>query len=146
MSSLKSDLNVFYSDDGTIGGTLEDITADLKLIEEQGKDLGLQLMINVEKSELIAKDQSSASNVLSIFPGLQYVPPAQASLLGSPLGEEAMVISLETQIHQLKVIGERLHHLHSHDAITILHHSFAVPKLLHVLWTSPAFLSPLLLS
>ena len=144
VSSLKSDLNVFYLDDGTIGGTLEDITADLRFIEEQGKDLGLQL--NVEKSELIAKDQSSASNVLSIFPGLQYVPPAQASLLGSPLGEEAMVISLETQIHQLKVIGERLHHLHSHDAITILRHSFAVPKLLHVLRTSPAFLSPLLLS
>jgi hypothetical protein len=95
VSSLKSDLNVFYLDDGTIGSTLEDIIADLKLLEEQGKDLGLQL--NVEKSELIAKDQSSASNVLSIFPGLQYVPPGQASLLLSHLGEEAMVISSENQ-------------------------------------------------
>ena len=34
--------------------------------------------------------------------------------------------------------------LHLHDAITILRHSFSIPKLLHTLCTSPAFSSPIL--
>ena len=39
-----------------MGGNLDDITADLKTIEEQDQDLGLYL--NVEKSELIVHNQS----------------------------------------------------------------------------------------
>ena len=41
-------------------------------------------------------------------------------------------------------MGDRLCHLHSHDAITLLRHSFAIPKILHVLRTSPCFNSPCL--
>ena len=40
-------------------------------------------------------------------------------------------------------MGERLCHLQMHNAITILRHSLSIPKLLHILQTSPAFLSPL---
>ena len=57
-----------------------------------------------------------------------------------------MSVLLENQVHQLRVIGERLHHLYSHDALTLLRHSFAIRKLLHILRTSPAFQSPLLLA
>ena len=57
-----------------------------------------------------------------------------------------MNICLEKQLHSLKLIGERLHHLQMHDAITILRSSFSIPKLLHILRTSPAFSSPLLKS
>ena len=144
VSSLTSEFSVFYLDDGTIGGNLDDITADLKRIEEQGQDLGLYL--NVEKSELISHNQSTVDDVLSTFPGLQFVHAQQATLLGSPLGGEAMDACLDSQLHQLKLIGERLCHFQSHDAFTILRHSFALPKLLHILRTSPAFSSPHLLS
>ena len=51
---------------------------------------------------------------------------------------------LEEQLHQLNVLGDRLCHLQMHDAITILRNSFSIPKLLHILRTSPAFSSPLL--
>ena len=57
MSSLKSEYKVFYLDDGTIGGTLEDISEDLKYIEEEGQNLGLHL--NVAKSELIYNNYCS---------------------------------------------------------------------------------------
>ena len=54
---------------------------------------------------------------------------------------------LDSQISNLQLIGERLHHLHTHDALTLLCHSFSVPKLLNVLRTSPAFqAAPLLVS
>ena len=46
-------------------------------------------------------------------------------------------------IYRLQLIGERLSHLSMHDAITILRHSFSIPKLLYIyiLCTSPAFSS-----
>ena len=88
VSSLTSEFSVFYLDDGTIGGNLDDITADLKRIEEQGQDLGLYL--NVEKSELISHNQSTVDDVLSTFPGLQFVHAQQATPLGSPLGGDAI--------------------------------------------------------
>ena len=37
----------------------------------------------------------------------------------------------------LELMGDRLRYLHSHDAITLLRHSFAIPKMLHILRTSP---------
>ena len=83
---------------------------------------------------------------LSDFPGLQLTPPNKAVLLGSPLGEESMSDLLSAPLHPLKVIGDRLQHLHSHNAITLLRHSFAIPKVLHLLHMSPTFRSPLLVS
>ena len=144
VSSLSSEFNVFYLDDGTIGGNLADLQADFQRIEDQGQALGLYL--NVDKSELISYDESAVTAVLSAFPGLQFIRAHQATLLGSPLGQGAMDICLEVQHHQLKMIGERLCHLQTHDTITILRHSFSIPKLLHILRTSPTFTSPLLVS
>ena len=144
VSSLSSEFNVFYLDDGTIGGNLNDLQSDLLRIEDEGQSLGLYL--NVVKSEIISCEQSAVGDVLSAFPGLRFVDIHQASLLGSPLSSGAMVACLDFQIAQLKLIGERLCHLQTHDAITILRHSFAIPKLLHILRTSPAFSSPLLTS
>ena len=67
-------------------------------------------------------------------------------LLGSPLGTSSLELVLDSQISNLQLIGERLHHIHTHNALTLLHHSFFVPKLLHVLRTSPAFqAAPLLI-
>ena len=142
VSDLKSECKVFYLDDGTLGGSLQVLSKDLKYIEEEGWKLGLHL--NVSKSEVIASDQSVVGNLLSEFPGLRFTHPSKATLLGSPLGMDAMAPILQSQIESLQLIGDRMHHLHAHDSLTLLHHSFSIPKLLHVLRTSPAFKSPLL--
>ena len=55
-------------------------------------------------------------------------------------------IAVGCTIGKFQLIVERLHHLHAHDALTQLRHSFSIPKLLHVLHTSPAFQTPLLIS
>ena len=44
----------------------------------------------------------------------------------------------------LKRMGERVCHLRSHDALTQLCHSLAIPKLLLNLRTAPSFLSTVL--
>ena len=142
VSSLSSEFKAFYLDDGTLGGSVEDIVADLQRIEDQGKALGL--FLNVDKSEVVSDSESAVGHLLSTFPGLQYVQASHAILLGSPLGSEALQVCFEEQLHQLNVIGKRLCHLQMHDAITILRHSFSIPKLLHILRTSPACSSPFL--
>ena len=141
VSSLSSEFNVFYLDDRTIGD-LQDLENDLARIESVGKSL--RLVLNINKSEVISHNKSAVSSLLSPLPDLQFTDVEHAQLLGSPLGGAAMHFSLQEQLHQLKLIGERLCHLSMHDAITILRHSFSIPKLLHILRTSPAFSSPFL--
>ena len=114
----------------------------LHTIETEGTALGLTM--NVSKSEIVSHSESAISPILSAFPGLEFTHADETVLLGSPLGNAAMHTCLEDQIRQLKLVGERLCHLYLHDAITILRHSFSIPKLLHTLRTSPAFSSPIL--
>ena len=71
------------------------------------------------------------------------VEPSCATLLGCPIGDLHCVSAvLVDKIHLLKVMGERLQHIFTHDAFLLLRHSFALPKLLYTFRTSPCFLSP----
>ena len=81
LSILVSEFKVSFLDDGTMGGDLDDLTTDLKRINEEGQALGL--ILNVSKSELISHDQSKLGIMFSIFQVLVFVDP---TLLGSPLG------------------------------------------------------------
>ena len=42
----------------------------------------------------------------------------------------------------LELMGDRLSLLPSHDALLLLRHSFAIPKVLYLVRTAPCFLSP----
>ena len=113
-----------------MGGDLDDLTADLKRINEEGQALGLTL--NMSKSELISHDQSKLGTMFPTFQDLVFVDLKDATLLGSPPGPNSIIDCLHSQINQLRLVGERFCHLETHDAITILHHSLAIPKLLHI--------------
>ena len=115
---------------------------DLQLIETVA-EIGLEL--NNEKSEIITNDPVSRGTVLCSLPGARVVDPSEACLLGSPLGDVASVSdTLSGKIHALEVMGDRLGYMSAHDALILLRNSFSIPKLLHILRTSPAFLSPAL--
>ena len=67
-----------------------------------------------------------------------------ACLLGSAIGDVGTISSIiDEKVHLLGIMGDRLKHLDSHDAI-LLRHSFAIPKLLYTLRMSPCFFSPAL--
>ena len=99
----------------------------------------------MHKCELICHNPSTMQSVPSSFPDLKIVDPSCATLLGSPLGNATALHScLESKAHQLKLISDHLCHLESHNALILLRHALAIPKLLHILCSSPAFCSSVL--
>ena len=65
--------------------------------------------------------------------------------MGSSIGGVHSISDVLTmKIGMLKRMGDRLEHLSTQDAILLVRHSFALPKLLYNLMTSPCFLSPVL--
>ena len=137
---LKSELCIFYLNDLTIGGETDVVIEDLKLIEGMATELGLQL--NHCKSEVICRDhQSTVSTIISYFPGARVINSINATLLGSPLGDVASISAfIDDKVLLLKKLGAKLEHLLSHDAI-LLRYSFSIPKLIHIMRSSPSFLS-----
>ena len=85
VSKLQSELIVFYLDDGTIGGSFQDVLADLRLVELEASKLGLEL--NHSKSELICNQPSIREAMLLEVPSLRTVNCSNATLLGSPIGD-----------------------------------------------------------
>ena len=84
-SQLKSELRMFYLDDGTLGGTLTDVLQDLQLITKEAHSLGLQLKYG--KSEIISNNTTIIQAMLTAVPGLQVTEPKCTTLLGTPLGQ-----------------------------------------------------------
>ena len=93
----------------------------------------------------------SSSYVQTKLPGGLFSPASRVSVWptssrwrfwGHLWGMRPQSMHVCGNIELLELMGDRLNHLHSHDAITLLHHSFAIPKMLHVLHTSPCFSSP----
>ena len=141
VSQLKSELGVWYLDDGTIGGVTEDDKHDLEVVVREGAALGL--LLNERKSEVICEDTAARDSILSSIPGAQVIDPAFASLLQSPIGDTdstSAAISRKTQL--LRTMGERFQYVSAHDALLLLRNSLAIPKLLYLLRSSPCFLTP----
>ena len=142
-SSLSSEFRVFYLDDGTLGGPIQDIISDLEHIEQASKDLGL--VLNKAKCEFVCSEASTKSAIQSTFPELLSTSPADAVLLGSPIGCIRSIESvLDSKIKYLHSLGDRLGLLHAHDALCLMQHALTLPKLLYVLRTAPCFSSGLL--
>ena len=105
---------------------------DLDLIVGEGAELGLYL--NHHKSGIICSDHVSRGTLLCDLPNTCVTDPEKATLLGSPIGDTSCSSAMiQEKIGMLKTIGEKLKYLPSHDAIILLHHSFAIPKLLYTL-------------
>ena len=73
---LESELPLLYLDDITLGGSLDQIKHDLRVIEEESSALGLDL--NPEKSEIICSDPQTITSLLSLIPGAIQVAPSAA--------------------------------------------------------------------
>ena len=119
VSQLKSSISVFYLDDGLLGGLWEDVLADLRFVEEEASKLGLRL--NHGKSELICDDGPTCEAMLRLQP----ISCSQATFLGTPIGSvECIDVTIKKKIELLKLMGDQLCHLQSHDALILLRHSF----------------------
>ena len=129
VQQLQSEFNVFFLDDGTLGGSLEGVLEDFSTVERMTGELGLQL--NRDKSEVICDDSSTRSAMLRAVPGLSVTERNHATLLGSPIGAASGIqntILIRTK--SLQTLGSRLQLLRAHDAFCLLHNALAIPKVL----------------
>ena len=131
---------MFYLDDVTLEGDLEDFLHDLEVVDREAAVSEWGLRLNRSKSDVTCRDQPTRNSILSPIPGARVVDPQDACLLGSPIDDSGSVSdTFDEKIRLLGIVGGRLQHLEAHDVILLLHHSFAIPKLLYTL---PVFSLP----
>ena len=139
ITKLQCTFKVFCLDDGTLGGCENKVYEDFQLIQREAALLGLNL--NHEKTELIS-DTRAGSLLLACAPNLCRTDPREATLLGSPISDsDSFSSAILKKIHNLKTLGSRLPVLDGHDAILLMKHSLAIPKILYILRTALSFLS-----
>ena len=137
---LKSELCIGYIDDITVGGTLEDVQHDVAFIEREAGELGL--VLNHKKSEIITNDPSSRSSVLSQMPDALVVEPQSATLLGSPLGNVESISILCPFVTTQPSCRSWERGSNTFVLMTASYCSVMHLQLMHLIRTSPCFLSP----
>ncbi len=92
--SLQCHLNVWYLNDGTLGGTLEGTIAAVKVVQESSIFTGLKL--NHSKCEVFISNfsdegKTAAMEELSVvLPGIRNTGSPDLCLLGAPLTDAAI--------------------------------------------------------
>ena len=124
--SLKSELNIWYMEDGTLGGDVDVLLDDLKTVWKVGSNLGLTL--NETKCELITEDPDVISKFRIFAPSIMHVRSHQATLLGAPIGDDDKgnkIISVKIEVFQR--LANRLKQLSgsAHDAFFLQKNCFS---------------------
>ena len=106
--------NVWFLDEGTFGGNLDQALEDLSVVSQRFADLGLQL--NPTKCEItVLGGPLSAAHQYAIGRAR-----ANLSLLGSPLGTNSMESSAHACVERVKMLCQRLTPLDAHWALFFL--------------------------
>ena len=138
-----SELNIWYLDDGLIGGRSEHLLNDLSTIRSRAADLGL--VLNDSKCEIISNDVTVIDEFRREAPNILSTRCEEALFLGAPIGDQSSVtISLDKKLTEFKRLCGRLQVLNSHDAFFLLRNCFSVPKLLYTLRSAPCYANHLL--
>ena len=135
-SILSSSFKVFYSDDGTLCGSVEEVLEDFRFLIDASSDLGL--VLNTRKCEVIRNDENTVSTMLSSLPSLSTVSPAEAILLA------VLLQSIQSSFQRSKLFGPwgKGSSCCMHDALCLLQHALAISKV--TLRTAPCYQSSLL--
>ena len=134
LMKLRSDLRIGYLDDLTLGGNKDTVAADVHLIAEESKHLGL--LLNRSKCEITCHNTQTPIDDLA-FQEFSYMALEELTLLGAPLIPGPAVDKvIDTKANDLERAITRLSLLHTHDALVLLRNSLSVPKLLYNMRTA----------
>ncbi|XP_011555023.3 uncharacterized protein LOC105386209 [Plutella xylostella] len=140
--ALRSPLNVWYLDDGTIGGRPEVVSEDLRSLAEGFRRMGLE--VNAQKCELYScsgqASQEILSQVESVVPGLKILDRSNFLLLGAPIFAEGIPEVLASKMRALRATKCHLSQLSAHVALTILRSCLSMPRMTYTLRTAPVWL------
>ena len=81
---MKAPLNIWYMDDGTLGGDIEVLINDFLVVQQMGDSIGLKL--NESKCELITYDLDVLLKFRAIPQSIQHISVSRSVLLGAPIG------------------------------------------------------------
>lgn len=140
---MTSELNLWYLDDGTLGGSPATVLKDLQTVIDGAAEAGLEL--NLGKCELFISggDLEEQQHILADFHELSdsfvLLTADELTLLGAPLLRDAIPARLQKATIQAETMTSRLDCLPSHQALFLLKNCLSLPKLLYVLRCSEAW-------
>ena len=152
INSCKSQYNCWYLDDGTLGDSAEVVLEDFIKILDAANSLGLE--VNTEKCEIMLLQgqtisDSRAQEILAPFvqraPDIKILKEEDLTLLGAPITEASIDGVLREKLEALKLMSSRLEDIGSHEALFLLRHCVAIPKLQYFLRSAPCFKNPQIL-
>ena len=142
--TMISPLNVWYLDDGTIGGPAELVAADLAALAAALPGIGLEL--NTKKCEVVFAGPAPPPQILATLratlPQLQETQPSDLSLLGSPLTDVALPTATTRAAATIDRMCARIRRLDAHTGLYLLAHYTAAPRLTYLLRSAPLYREP----
>lgn len=141
---ISSEINIWYLDDGVLGGTPETIATELNTLRGKLLDIGLQ--INTAKCEVTflgkrgsQQHRDALTHVRQFLPDLKEVDPNELTLLGSPLSEGGLESAIETAKNDINILCQRILSLDAHTAMFFLTNYVSAPQLTYLLRSAPVF-------
>ncbi|XP_063366199.1 uncharacterized protein LOC134654659 [Cydia amplana] len=150
IKNLSSKFNVWYLDDGTLGGDVDSVLVDLSLINDKFRSIGLTL--NFDKCELYIPDScvvdvnSLVQRFNQLAPNIKILDRRTLCLLGSPIFEESFPDYIQNSVSKFQDNSHRLLEISPHYALSIIKFCLFIPKLTYVLRCCPLWKNQDLLS
>lgn len=141
IDSLQSKINEWYLDDGSIGGNIDVVIEDIKTIISASEDVGLKL--NPSKCEVLRLKPLTdiEINALNeVIPGIMVPPTDEFCLLGAPLTLDGIPKAIAQKTESINLLISRLESMNAHQALFILRNCLLLPKMMHLLRSSPCWL------
>ena len=141
VARMSSPLNVWYLDDGTLGGPADLVAEDILKVLQFEDEGGLAL--NATKCEIITvggnlQEQEEMHRIIAeVLPGAKRVEPADSELLGAPIGARRIPQILAEKRNALLRVLPRLTAMHPQAALCLWRYSLGSPKFNYTLRTSP---------
>ena len=136
ISELNSKLNIWYLDDGTIGGSVISVLEDLKKLTREFEAIGL--VLNFSKCELYISDSlANKHEIISKFskvaPDISVLDKQTLHLLGAPIFDESIPNYISEKVSKFEQTSEGLLKINPHMALSIIRCCTFVPKFTYVM-------------
>ncbi|CAG9122416.1 unnamed protein product [Plutella xylostella] len=138
ISSLASKFNVWYLDDGTLGGEANTVLSDLQNIINKFDSIGLNL--NFSKCELFVSErippgekEQIINKFNSLAPNIKLINKNLLRLLGAPVLDDSVESFTTEKITKFEESSKKLKELSPHMAYCIIKYCLFVPKFNYVL-------------
>lgn len=151
ISNLNSKFNLWYLDDGSLGGDAETVFQDLELIMDKFAHIGLSL--NYTKCEIFLpnhlpqhKKIEILTNFNALLPNISVHSNTSLTLLGSPIFDGAIRPVIDCKLNLFNSTANLLFEINPHIALFIIRFCLFTPKFMYLLRSCPMWKFPSILT